>query len=39
VSARSTHIRIRARVMIDGELVAPLDGSYLAALNDPKTLR
>ena len=31
--------RIRARVMIDGELVTPLDGSYLAALNDPKTLR
>jgi hypothetical protein len=30
--------RIRARVMIDGELVPPLDGSYLAALNDPKTL-
>ena len=30
--------RIRARVMIDGELVTPLEGSYLAALNDPDTL-
>jgi len=29
--------RIRARVMIDGELVTPLAGSYLAALNAPET--
>ena len=30
--------RIRARVMIDGEVVTPLEGSYLAALNNPETL-
>ncbi len=31
--------RIRARVMIDGKVIEPLEGSYLAMLNDPKTLR